>query len=64
MPILNVPLNTKQVFVKATTPGGCDIFMPVDSFDANVIKDKKLSLQTHLNEAYPVEFTEPPKQLA
>jgi hypothetical protein len=48
-PLNNVPLNTKQVYVVGTTYDGCEIYMPVDSFDENVINRKKNQLQNWLN---------------
>lgn len=64
-PLLNVPLNTKQAFIMAKTPGGCEIFMPVDTEDADVMVSTRNDLQEHLNAAYPLPILDPPpKQLA
>ena len=30
-PFINVPLNTKKVYVMGTTHSGCEIYLPIDS---------------------------------
>jgi len=59
-PLDNVPLNTKMVYVMATTPSGCEIYMPVDSSDVDVVNTTKQQLQSHLNTAYPIQ-PQPPQ---
>lgn len=59
-PLLDVPLNLKRVFVKAITPTGCEVYMPVDSFDETVQDAKKIALQIYLNKD---EFELPPPTL-
>ena len=44
----NIPLNTKKVFVMGTDHSGCEIFIPVDSYDENIIQLKKQELQQFL----------------
>jgi len=53
-PLLNVPLNTKQVYVRAKTPSGCEIFMPVNYDDDKIIKSMQISLQSYLNATFPL----------
>lgn len=48
-PLLNVPLNTKKVYVGVIAPGGCEVYMPVDSHNDNVINVLKQELQNYLN---------------
>lgn len=60
-PLLNVPLNTKQIYVRAKTPSGCEIFMPVNHEDAKVVESMKTSLQNYLNHTYPLPEPEEPQ---
>jgi len=53
-PLLNVPLNTNNVYVRAKTPGGCEIFMPVNYKDDKIVKSMQVSLQNYLNTTYPI----------
>lgn len=53
-PLENVPLNTKRVYVMGTTHRGCEIYMPVDSFQDDEILEKKKQLQTYLDSQIPV----------
>lgn len=48
-PLEDVPLNTKRVFVVGTTKDGCEVYMPVDSFDDHEIYTKRIQLQKYLN---------------
>lgn len=48
-PFENVPLNTKKVFIKGTCKSGCNIYVPVDSFDIVEQNKKKEELQLYLN---------------
>ena len=48
-PLLNVPLNTKKVYVMASTKTGCDVYMPVDSFTLKLQTDKRDELQKWLD---------------
>jgi len=54
-PLLNVPLNTKRIYVMGKTPKGCEVYMPVDFDDDTIIAEKKEALQIQLNSV----FTEP-----
>ena len=45
-----IPYNTKHVYVMGKTKSGCEIYMPVDSYDEDVIVSKKEQLQNKLNE--------------
>jgi len=36
------------------TPKGCEVYMPVDSFDERVLQAKKVELQIYLNSKVPV----------
>jgi hypothetical protein len=47
-PLNNTPLNTKKVFVMGTDHSGCEIYLPVDSYDELVIQTKKQELQQFL----------------
>lgn len=60
-PLLDVPLNTKQLYVRATTPSGCQIIMPVDTDDEDVVDATKLNLQIYLNKTYPLPEPEDPR---
>jgi hypothetical protein len=57
-PLENLPLNTKRVYVRGVCLTGCEVYMPVDSFDDAEQKRKKDELQAWLDKDY--EFT-PPK---
>ena len=48
--LLIAPLNTKRQFVMATAPGGCKVYLPVDSCDPEEQIKKRDSLQHVLNE--------------
>ena len=48
-PLNNVPLNTKRQFVMGKTSSGCEVYMPVDSNDIDVLRGKKHQLQYYLN---------------
>ena len=48
-PLRHVPLNTKRSFVMGKTPKGCEVYMPVDSFEDKVLQAKKIELQVYLN---------------
>lgn len=48
-PLLDVPLNTKRIYVMAKTPKGCEVYMPVDYDDDNIIAAMKQELQMQLN---------------
>ena len=47
-PFINIPLNTKKVFVMGIDHSGCEIYLPVDSSDETVIQTKKQELQQYL----------------
>jgi hypothetical protein len=51
-PLNNLPLNSKRVYVMAKTPKGCEIYMPVNSFNDEHLTQKKIDLQIWLNETY------------
>ena len=59
-PLENIPLNTKKVYVRAITPEGCKVYMPVDSLDDDEQIQKKEELQVYLN----TQFKPVPKALA
>lgn len=64
-PFEQVPLNTKQSYCVAKTHGGCEIFLPVDSDDAQAIEDKKTDLVAFLaNQPLPEVPDAPPPKLA
>ena len=48
-PLQDVPLNTKKVYVMATSPSGCKIYMPVDSNEEAILQLKRRELQDQLN---------------
>ena len=54
----NIPLNTKKVYVKATTHSGCEIYMPVDCDNEYEESIKKQELQSYLN-SQPLPVIEP-----
>ena len=54
----NIPLNTKKVYVKATTYSGCEIYMPVDCDNEYEEGRKKEELQSYLN-GQPLPVIEP-----
>ena len=58
-PLEDVPLNTKRVYVMATTYSGCEIYMPVDSNNDSAITQKKIDLQNFLNSQVQPEPDEP-----
>jgi len=59
-PLLYTPLNTKRVFVMATTHSGCEVYMPVDSNNAALEEAKKAALQAYLDsQPVPPTLTEP-----
>lgn len=53
-PLIKLPLNTKKVYVMAKTHDGCEVYMPVDSINDDIINAKKSQLQEWLN-GYPLE---------
>lgn len=44
----NVPLNTKKVYVMGKTHNGCEVYLPVDSYDDNVIIHARDTLREEL----------------
>jgi len=54
-PFENVPLNTKKIYVRAITPGGCKIYMPVDTRNIHLQQQIKEELQVYLNLQFPSE---------
>lgn len=48
-PLLDVPPNTKRVYVMATANLGCKVYMPVDSFDHKRQIEKRDELQSFLD---------------
>jgi hypothetical protein len=44
-----VPNNRKHVFVRGVTKSGCEIYMPVDSYDDEYIIKQKERLQSKLD---------------
>jgi len=54
-PLENIPLNTRRAYVKAITIDGCAIYMPVDSYDDNVIKNKLKQLKEYLATQYTLD---------
>lgn len=49
------PFNTKRQFVMATAPGGCKVYLPVDSCDSDEQIKKRDSLQNILDEQCFIE---------
>lgn len=47
-PLKNVPLNTKRVFVCATAPGGCDVYLPAGTTDAEELSQLRAALRLEL----------------
>lgn len=47
-PLENIPLNTKKIYVMATTNQGCKIFMPADSYETIYLFKKRNELQKYL----------------
>lgn len=47
-PFNDVPLNTKNVFVMGIDHSGCEVYLPVDSHDEEIIQIKKYELQQFL----------------
>jgi len=47
-PFINIPLNTKKVFVMGIDHSGTEIYIAVDSLDETVIQTKKQELQQYL----------------
>jgi len=54
-PLDDVPLNTKKVYVRGITPGGCKIYMPADTLDPVKQHKIKTQLQIYLNSQFPPE---------
>ena len=52
-PLIDLPLNTKRIYIMAKTPKGCEVYMPVDHEDDGIIDMKKRQLQTYLNSMAP-----------
>lgn len=51
-PLSNLPLNTNRSFLCAKLPTGCSLYVPVDSMDDEVLKRKKLELQSWVDETF------------
>jgi len=47
-PFNNVPLNTKKVYIMGIDHSGCEIYLPVDSHNKDVIQTKKQELHEFL----------------
>lgn len=47
-PFIDVPINTKKVFVCGIDHSGCEIYLPIDSLNELVIQTKKYELQQFL----------------
>ena len=47
-PFNNVPINTKRVYVCGIDHSGCEIYLPVDSHNEEVIQTKKQELHQFL----------------
>ena len=47
-PFNNVPLNTKKVFVMGIDHLGCEVYLPVNSTNEEVIQTKKQELHEFL----------------
>ena len=56
----DVPLNTKQSYIMAINPGGCKIYLPVDTNNIEELRVKRDELFKWLNDNY----IEPPKTIA
>ena len=56
----NLPFNTKQQFVMATDPGGCEIYIPVDTVDL----DEQLLMRDKLKQYVNDNYIEPELLLA
>lgn len=54
-PLNDVPLNNKRSYVMGTTYSGCEIYMPVDSYDDDILKNKKNELQKYLDNQLPID---------
>ena len=48
-PLENIPLNNKHVYVMGTTKTGCEVYIPVDTYDHTKQVDKRNELQEYLN---------------
>ena len=48
-PLKNLPLNTKKVYAMEKASSGCEIYMPIDSFDDKVINKEKKELHDFLS---------------
>jgi len=55
-PLDNVPLNTKQVYVSCMTIDGCQIYIPVDSYNDKEIDNKLKQLQDYLANQYRYDY--------
>lgn len=53
-PLIDVPLNTKKVYVMATADTGCKVYMPVNSFDDKQQIEKRDELQAYLDTKNPL----------
>ena len=51
-PLSDVPLNTKQIYVRAIAPCGCKVYMPVDSDEMKEHHKKRDGLLAWLNEQH------------
>lgn len=54
----DLPLNTKRQYVMGTAVNGCEIYIPVDSDDENVLNLKKESLQKYLDNQFESALTD------
>jgi len=59
-PLDFVPFNTKKQYVMAVTKSGCEIYMPVDSYDESVLMLSKINLQKQLDNEYSHTLDIPP----
>lgn len=55
-PLEHLPLNTKLVYTMAKTHSGCEVYIPVDSFNDLVINRKKLELQEYFDSQPKANF--------
>ena len=44
-----LPLNTKKVYTAITTPNGCVVYIPVDTFEREVVLQTRDSYQKFLD---------------
>lgn len=48
----NLPLNTKRSYVAARDPSGCEIYIPVDSRNLDIMQSKRFELIAFLNSQF------------